>query len=313
MDIFLSTISHPVNSDYKRKWSDPTHLLLNYGESQSYTFANVTSLRGLPFNEGDVDAAMIDFDNDGRMDLSVSRDKKYEKSYENIEQKAWFGLFRQTSDGTYTNLGPASGINGLEASVAASLSPCAMDGDCSAAGEKCFKEKCRHPCDSNQDCAGEEELCHSDGFCKSYVRMKNAQNHAWSDIDADGDLDLLVGGRDTGGGRPNFLFRNDVGSQNRWLAFAVEGDGSDVTRDAFGTRVEISDSTKIILQEKKSSRGMYNSEDTRVLHFGLGESSCSYDIQVRWPNGKQVSFKSDDLQENKYYQLIYPSELKERK
>ena len=35
--------------------------------------------------------------------------------------------------------------------------------------------------------------------------MKKAQNHAWSDIDLVRGLDLLVGGRDTGGGRPNFF------------------------------------------------------------------------------------------------------------
>ena len=89
LDIFMSTISHPSNSDYSRKWSDPTQLLINQGPDGDYGFVNEFQERGLPFNEGDVDAALVDFDNDGRFDLSLSRDKKYENNYDDIDQKAW--------------------------------------------------------------------------------------------------------------------------------------------------------------------------------------------------------------------------------
>ena len=61
MDVWLATISHPVDSDESRKWSDPSQLLLNKGGA----FTNVFLDRGLPFNEGDIDAAAVDFDNDG--------------------------------------------------------------------------------------------------------------------------------------------------------------------------------------------------------------------------------------------------------
>ena len=101
--------------------------------------------------------------------------------------------------------------------------------------------------------------------------MKGAQNHAWSDIDHDGDLDLLIGARDQGGGRANLLFRNDTGSQNHVLALTVEGDGMAINRDAIGTRVTVTlaDGSKQI-REVKSTRGTYNGSDTRVLMFGLG-------------------------------------------
>ena len=137
-------------------------------------------------------------------------------------------------------------------------------------------------------------------------RMKNAQNHAWSDIDRDGDLDLLVGGRDTGGGRPNFLFRNDIGAQNRWMAFELVGDGDTINRDAIGARVTVNFDNESIIREKKSSRGLYTSEDTRVLHVGIGDRPCATSIEVRWPNGETVSLDMDTVIEGSYLRIEYP-------
>ena len=256
LDVYLTTISHPVASDYSRMWSDPTQLLINQGAAGGYAFVNEFLARGLPFNEGDIDGSMIDFDNDGRMDLAVSRDKKYEGNYTEIEQKAWFGLMRQLPDGMFDSVGPQSGINDADAPL---------------------------------------------------QRMKQAQNHAWSDIDHDGDLDLLVGGRDTGGGRPNFLFENAIGSENLWLALRVRGDGEAITRDAFGTRVTLhfAGTDAVVSRELKSSRGTYNSIDTRALHFGLGEFGCPERLDVRWPDGTTESFDAAQIPVNQYAALDY--------
>jgi enediyne biosynthesis protein E4 len=308
LDIFMTAISHPDS----RQWGDPTHILINQGKTGDYAFVSETTTRNYPYNEGDVDGATIDFDNDGRMDFSVSRDKKYEKNYTGIEQKAYFGLMHQQKDGSVVNLGPDSGINRIDEAASASQTDCTNDSVCPE-GEACLPlvantRRCRNPCETRSDCPA-EELCHAKGFCKHFVRTKNAQNHAWADIDRDGDLDLLVGGRDTGGGRPNFLFRNDIGSKNRWLAIEIEGDGSNVTSDALGTRVSIQFDDETLMQEKKSGRGMYNSEDTRTLHFGLGDRDCNYTIEVRWPDGTTASFNPDQVAENSFMRLTYPDKL----
>ncbi len=314
MDIFLTTISHPVDADYSRKWSDPTQVLINQGPSAGFTFVNEATPRKLPFNEGDVDGASVDFDNDGRMDLSISRDKKYEKGYTEIDQKAWFGLMWQSPDGSFASLGPASGLNQVDAVVDASLTTCQDDTECTEGGEKCLPvdssaPRCRRACSTDADCPAVDEMCHAKGFCKLYLSMKNAQNHAWADIDHDGDLDLLVGGRDTGGGRPNFLFRNEIGHANRWLAVRIEGDGQTIHRDAIGTRVSLVFGSEQLTREKKSSRGMYNSEDTRVLHFGLGDRGCDYTMNVRWPNGETFEFPAGAIGENHYLKVRYPDGL----
>jgi len=154
-------------------------------------------------------------------------------------------------------------------------------------------------------------MCHSGGFCKLKLTMKNAQNHGWFDYDRDGDLDLLVGGRDTGGGRPNFLFRNEVGHQNRWLAFQLVGNGTTVNRDAIGARVSLVFSDRTLSREVKSSRGMHASADTRWIHFGLGDMSCEFSLHVRWPDGTEVNLPASALGQEREWTLTYPDVLTE--
>ncbi len=258
-DIFLATISHPVSADYSRKWSDPSQVLINQGQGAAFGFKNEALARALPFNEGDIDAAICDFDNDGRLDLSVTRDNKYEGGYATDDQKAWLGLIHQGKDGVFKNVGIESGIN-----------------DLAGAG---------------------------------LPRMKAGQNLAWSDIDNDGDLDLLVGGRDHGGGRPNFLFENTLGSKNTWLAVRLRGDGVKVNRDALGARVTLKFPTWTVMRELKSSRGTYTSADTRALHFGLGDLGCEYTFEVRWPDGKKTIIDGKTLPSNTFLQIDYEAGL----
>jgi enediyne biosynthesis protein E4 len=261
MDIFVAAISHPVSSDYSRKWSDPSMLLINQGDG---TFENEAPDRGLPFNEGDIDAAMIDFDNDGRLDLSLTRDPKYEASYSDAEQYGWFGLMHQSADQHFDSVGLVSGINvDLET------------------GTDSGKKR----------------------------QMKGGQNHAWSDIDHDGDLDLLVGGRDQGGGRPNYLYENTRGQDNRWVAIALEGDGQTVARDAFGARLSYTFEDALIVREKHGSRGTYNSEDSRWIHIGLAGLDCSASIEIRWPDGTEVGFDWEDIGDRRFVRIQYPDHL----
>ena len=260
-DILLATISHPVDSDYSRKWSDPTQVLINQGTDGGFAFKNEFLARGLPFNEGDIDTGLADFDNDGRLDYAITRDNKYEPNYTTAEQLSWLGLFHQEEDGSFTSMGLASGIN-----------------DTSDAGG-------------------------------ALPRMKAGQNMAWSDIDNDGSLDLLVGGRDHGGGRANYLFKNTIGAKNTWLAVRLTGDGKVINRDAIGARVTLRFPTWTVMRELKSSRGTYTSADTRALHFGLGNLGCDFTMEVRWPDGKVLKLDGKSLPSNSFLSIDYTKGL----
>lgn len=260
LDVWLAAISHPVEADHGRKWSDPSMLLLSRGPDAGYAFTNATLDRGLPFNEGDIDAAAVDFDNDGRVDLSVTRDKKYEGGYSQWDQKAWFGLMRQRADGTFMSVGRESGIN---------------------------------------DRTGATD------------RVKGGQNLAWADIDRDGDLDLLVGGRDNGGGgRANFLFENRIGQDNGWVGVRLRGDGVSVNRDAIGARVTLTVGDRRFVREVKSSRGTYSSADSRALLFGLGDVACrdgasQVAMEIRWPNGETRRLEAGTFALGEYLTIAY--------
>jgi len=254
LDVVVSSISHP-GGDYSRTWSDPTVLLVNSGAAGGYTFTNEWLARGLPYNEGDVDAATIDFDNDGRMDISLSRTDKYETGYTTELQKGWFGLMHQLPDGMFEPLDRSVGLTDEDGGPG----------------------------------------------------MKGAQNHAWSDIDLDGDLDLLIGARDQGGGRANLLFRNDLGSKHHWLAVRLTGDGAAITRDAIGARATLTVGDATLTRELRSSRGTYNSMDTRTLYFGLGELGCDYKLSLRWPDGTIQEFAATDLGIDRIVTIDYAS------
>jgi hypothetical protein len=139
--------------------------------------------------------------------------------------------------------------------------------------------------------------------------MKGGQNFGWSDIDHDGDLDLLVGGRDQGGGRANFLFENIVGQDKPWLAVKLMGNGINVNRDAIGARVTLHFTNWTMMRETKSSRGTYSSADTRVLHFGLGDFNETFLLEVTWPDKTSKTYNSNMLTLNRLITINYETGL----
>ena len=99
---------------------------------------------------------------------------------------------------------------------------------------------------------------------------------AYADIDADGDLDILV----TQTGDRALLFRNDQVTGNEWLRVRLQG--TVANRDAIGAWVEVEASGAKQRQQVMPTRS-YLSQVELTLTFGLGDATQADAVRVRWP------------------------------
>ena len=105
----------------------------------------------------------------------------------------------------------------------------------------------------------------------------NSNGVVYSDLDNDGDLDLIINNQE----EEAHIYKNN--STNNFITFSLLG--SEKNRKGIGTKIEID-----VNGEKQSktlfvSRG-YQSSVTNNLHFGLGDASIIDNVKVFWPNGK---------------------------
>ena len=103
----------------------------------------------------------------------------------------------------------------------------------------------------------------------------------WSDVDEDGDLDLVIADRSTA---PNVhLFINRVGQDRGWIQLVLEGTTSN--RDAIGAKVTLTAGGVTQMREIRGGTGHSNTQSTRVVHFGLADLETIDEVTVRWVGG----------------------------
>jgi hypothetical protein len=118
----------------------------------------------------------------------------------------------------------------------------------------------------------------------AFAAPKVARGAAFSDINNDGALDVLV----TTNGGPAHLYLNQGGS-NRSLRVKLVGTKSN--RDGIGAVVRVnSGSDKQWLTMKSGSS--YLSQSELVLTFGMGSKAKADTVEIDWPSG-QVDKLSD--------------------
>jgi hypothetical protein len=111
--------------------------------------------------------------------------------------------------------------------------------------------------------------------------VDNGWGAAWSDMDADGDLDLVT----------RRLFRNDLENDNHWLEVRLEGTVSN--RSAIGARVDVSCGGTTFSRQVEGGKGTMN-QSSLTLHFGLGGCAAADLVTVTWPSGLVETLENVD-------------------
>lgn len=111
------------------------------------------------------------------------------------------------------------------------------------------------------------------------------------DYDNDGDLDIFVVNqkpvRDVsyfGGLVKSKLYRNDSSKINNWLKVKLNGNKS--TTRGLGARVKVVDEHLNMIREVDGGSS-HASQNSSILHFGLGQTKKIDSLIISWPGGKK--------------------------
>ena len=114
------------------------------------------------------------------------------------------------------------------------------------------------------------------------VLVEISRGVAQGDVDADGDLDLLVVNINA----PPHLLLNQVGPRGNWILFRVlEKSGA----DALNAVLELDVGGKKLRRDVNPAFGYLSSHDPRV-HLGVGALTGVDDVVVRWVDGTRERF-----------------------
>jgi len=284
---------------------DPNYLWENQGDG---TFVEVAQERGVAGIRRDdtgggdayghtIGSAWADWDNDGDLDLFIANlvHKDHERGRYCDDSKL------------YRNDGPAAGWSFTDIRDGSGIPYRPFPGD--------EDELFSGPAWADYDNDGDLDLfitqvytnldyAHShlyrnlgDGQFENVIvaagaRVWGAWGTAWGDYDADGDLDLVVGGRD-GSDSSDYparlhLFRNDghANHANHALHLRLSAPpGAELNTAAIGARVTVQTPDGSQLREVAGGTGTSAMYDSPTLEFGLGDHGGPVDVTVRWPDG----------------------------
>ncbi len=111
-----------------------------------------------------------------------------------------------------------------------------------------------------------------------FALRKTSRASAFGDYDNDGDIDILI----TNWNQTANLLRNDGGNRNNWVQ--VQAIGTKSNRSAIGARIKVVAGELTQYAEVKSSGSYLAFSDLRV-HFGLNDAKNIDLLEIRWPSG----------------------------
>ncbi|APQ19305.1 VCBS repeat-containing protein [Maribacter hydrothermalis] len=113
----------------------------------------------------------------------------------------------------------------------------------------------------------------------------NSNGAIYTDLDNDGDLDLVVNNIN----KPAFIYRNDSNNQDyNYLSIELKGDSRNT--HGIGSKVSVFTNGQIQVLEQMPTQG-YLSTVSTILHFGLAKNATIDSLVVNWNSGKTETLK----------------------
>ena len=231
---------------------------------------------GRPPVYGGVGTTLLDYDNDGDLDLYLGN---YGPN----------NLFRNDGGGKFTDVGPSLGLVGDHHTTTVVSGDFDNDGRedlytaCYLAGAMHYRDYLFH----NDGAAGFSDRL------PSYVAKHDATHGVqFFDFDADGDLDLMLADNLQYGA--NSLFRNRTGGRS--IAVSVVKGGSPVPVAGAEVRVYKAGTKELLGTRLVDTGGGYCSQNAMAVHVGLGAHEGLVDVEVTLANtGRRVVTRTDGV------------------
>ena len=276
--VFYQSVTLGLHHQYMQN-----SLQVNQGNliSNSPAFSNISRWSGVSSTDWSWGGLFADFDNDGWKDLYVTngirRDVNNKDFYN--ENRVFFNKMK--NDPNYKN-------KQEEFKLLSYL-------------EKMPSEKLTNYLFQNQQNQGFENKNIEWGLDEKTF----SNGMIYSDLDNDGDLDLVVNNLEDLAS----IYRNNSINTN-FIGFELEGKNN---QTPIGTRVHLKANGQYQMQELNLSRGYLSSVSPRI-HFGLGASTQIDEIIVEWSDGTQTKVENSKV--NTYNAIAYNTQsvsLKELK
>lgn len=112
--------------------------------------------------------------------------------------------------------------------------------------------------------------------------QKGSYGVASLDFNLDGQIDVLVANRNAN--ETLQLFKNPDRQKN-WLSIKLIGTSSN--RDAIGSKIQLTDNLGVIHYQELSAGLSWLSQNSNLLHFGLGEATAITEAKIVWTTGEE--------------------------
>jgi hypothetical protein len=264
-EIFDLNVKKGFHHQYMRNM-----LHLNNGDG---TFYEIGQVAGISNTDWSWAALFADFDNDGWKDLFVSNG--YLRDYNNMDFLKYMDNYVQTSGGRLKREDLLSMVKNMPSSNLTNY---------------IYK---------NEGNLTFGNVTKDWGFNQS----ANSNGVAYSDLDNDGDLDLIVNNINT----KAFIYQNQSVEQNQtnYLRLKLVGDTNNTL--ALGSTVKLYNHGQTQFLEQNIHRG-FQSSVSPILHFGLGQINIIDSLVVTWPDGRQTRQKN--IQVNQELELLQAESAK---